>query len=53
MSTLPISMRSIIGEHGDTEVPVWSLANIAGIRFVEYCWFVLGNVAISYRKTNF
>lgn len=27
----------IIGEHGDTEVPVWSLANIAGIRFVEYC----------------
>ncbi|MGE5582060.1 MAG: L-lactate dehydrogenase [Bacillota bacterium] len=27
----------IIGEHGDTEVPVWSLANIAGIRFSEYC----------------
>ncbi len=27
----------IIGEHGDTEVPVWSLANIAGIRFAEYC----------------
>jgi L-lactate dehydrogenase len=27
----------IIGEHGDTEVPVWSLANIAGIRFTEYC----------------
>lgn len=27
----------IIGEHGDTEVPVWSLANIAGIRFVDYC----------------
>lgn len=27
----------IIGEHGDTEVPVWSLANIAGIRFADYC----------------
>ncbi len=27
----------IIGEHGDTEVPVWSLANIAGIRFGDYC----------------
>jgi L-lactate dehydrogenase len=27
----------IIGEHGDTEVPVWSLANIAGIRFSDYC----------------
>jgi L-lactate dehydrogenase len=27
----------IIGEHGDTEVPVWSLANIAGLRFGEFC----------------
>jgi L-lactate dehydrogenase len=27
----------IIGEHGDTEVPIWSLANIAGIRFADYC----------------
>lgn len=27
----------IIGEHGDSEVPVWSLANIAGLRFSEYC----------------
>lgn len=26
----------IIGEHGDSEVPVWSLANIAGIR-LEKC----------------
>lgn len=26
----------IIGEHGDSEVPVWSLANIAGMRLVEY-----------------
>lgn len=27
----------IIGEHGDSEVPVWSLANIAGMRFSDYC----------------
>jgi L-lactate dehydrogenase len=27
----------IIGEHGDSEVPVWSLANIAGMRFPVYC----------------
>ena len=27
----------IIGEHGDSEVPVWSLANIAGMRLPEYC----------------
>lgn len=27
----------IIGEHGDSEVPVWSLANIAGIRLQEFC----------------
>lgn len=27
----------VIGEHGDSEVAVWSLANIAGVRFGEYC----------------
>ncbi len=27
----------IIGEHGDSEVPVWSLANIAGMRLQEFC----------------
>ncbi len=27
----------IIGEHGDSEVPVWSLANIAGMRLSTYC----------------
>src|SRR5512134_988115 len=26
----------IIGEHGDSQVPVWSLANIAGVRLDEY-----------------
>jgi L-lactate dehydrogenase len=27
----------IIGEHGDSEVPVWSLANIAGMRLPLFC----------------
>lgn len=27
----------IIGEHGDSEVPVWSLANIAAARLSDYC----------------
>ena len=26
----------IIGEHGDSEIPVWSLANIAGMRLDEF-----------------
>lgn len=27
----------ILGEHGDTELPVWSLTNIAGMQMDEYC----------------
>ena len=27
----------IIGEHGDSEVAVWSLANIAGMTLTDYC----------------
>ncbi|HEY8499112.1 MAG TPA: L-lactate dehydrogenase [Clostridia bacterium] len=27
----------IIGEHGDTELPVWSLTTIAGIKMERYC----------------
>lgn len=27
----------IIGEHGDSEVPVWSLAQIAGMKLERYC----------------
>lgn len=27
----------IVGEHGDTEVPTWSLTNIAGIPMEKYC----------------
>jgi L-lactate dehydrogenase len=27
----------IVGEHGDSEVPVWSLANVAGMRLDMFC----------------
>ena len=27
----------IIGEHGDSELPVWSAANIGGVQLKEYC----------------
>jgi L-lactate dehydrogenase len=27
----------IIGEHGDSEVPIWSLANVAGMPIEQYC----------------
>lgn len=27
----------IIGEHGDTELPVWSLASISGMRLPDFC----------------
>ncbi len=27
----------IIGEHGDTEVPVWSSANVGGMPLIDYC----------------
>jgi L-lactate dehydrogenase len=27
----------ILGEHGDSEVPAWSLANIAGMRLKDFC----------------
>ena len=27
----------VIGEHGDSEVPVWSLANIAGMHLEQFC----------------
>jgi L-lactate dehydrogenase len=37
----------IIGEHGDSEVPVWSLANIAGVRLAD----VRGEGWSSYEST--
>lgn len=27
----------VLGEHGDTELPVWSLTSIAGMKMDEYC----------------
>jgi L-lactate dehydrogenase len=27
----------ILGEHGDTEVPVWSMTNIAGVELEQFC----------------
>ena len=27
----------VVGEHGDSQVPAWSLTNIAGMRLPEYC----------------
>ena len=27
----------VLGEHGDSEVPVWSLANIAGMKLDDFC----------------
>ncbi len=27
----------IVGEHGDSEVPLWSMSNIAGMRLADYC----------------
>lgn len=39
--TFDVDSRSvhayIIGEHGDSEVPVWSLANVAGMRLPIFC----------------
>ena len=28
---------NIAGEHGDSEVPLWSLANVAGMRLQDFC----------------
>ena len=42
---LDIDARSvhayIIGEHGDSEVPVWSTANVAGVKLVPQGWEIL------------
>ncbi|MFC1576576.1 L-lactate dehydrogenase [Candidatus Omnitrophota bacterium] len=38
----------IIGEHGDTELPVWSYANIGGMVLTEYCPFC--NPSCEYKK---
>lgn len=38
----------IIGEHGDSEVPVWSLANIAGMRLHNFC----ANQGLEYKQAD-
>lgn len=38
----------IIGEHGDSEVPVWSLANIAGMRLPNFC----ANQGLEYKQAD-
>lgn len=40
----------VIGEHGDSEVPVWSLANVAGMRLDEYCRRVSCDIGDSDRE---
>lgn len=40
----------IIGEHGDSEVAVWSSANIAGMPLDAYCRFIGCEIPISQRE---
>ncbi len=42
----------IVGEHGDSEVPVWSLANIAGIRLDETPGYDLAAHQDAFLKTR-
>ncbi|MCP4535665.1 MAG: L-lactate dehydrogenase [Chloroflexi bacterium] len=43
----------VIGEHGDSETPVWSLANIAGTHLVEYCLVCGGGCSLVQREDIF
>jgi len=43
----------VIGEHGDTEVPAWSLSNIAGIRLSDYCPVCEHSCPVQERTTIF
>ncbi|MBE9167478.1 L-lactate dehydrogenase [Pleurocapsales cyanobacterium LEGE 06147] len=39
LNTDPRSVHAyIIGEHGDSEVPVWSTANVAGMKLLQTSW---------------
>ena len=40
----------IIGEHGDTELPVWSHANIAGMVLTDYCPVCSQSNGCDYKK---
>jgi len=43
----------IIGEHGDSEVPVWSQMNIAGLSFTDYCSLCAKECSVEERDTIF
>lgn len=43
----------IIGEHGDTEVPAWSITNIAGIPIEQYCIKCTNNKNCKSKETIF
>jgi L-lactate dehydrogenase len=43
----------IIGEHGDSEVPVWSQVKIGGISFLDYCSMYLRDVSEKERDEIF
>jgi L-lactate dehydrogenase len=40
----------VIGEHGDSEVPVWSRVNIAGIPLMDYCQVCGKSIAAKKRE---
>jgi len=39
----------VVGEHGDSEVPIWSLANVAGMRLEEYCQRTMCDAGVEVR----
>jgi L-lactate dehydrogenase len=43
----------IIGEHGDSEVPVWSLAHVGGVQLDDYCQNFNINLQAEVRKRIF
>ncbi|VBB45484.1 L-lactate dehydrogenase (fragment) [uncultured Desulfatiglans sp.] len=43
----------IIGEHGDSEVPVWSQVNIAGLPLSDYCTICGKNCSMDEKKSIF
>lgn len=43
----------IIGEHGDSEVPVWSRVNIGGILFRDYCTLCTRDCSVENHKQLF
>lgn len=40
----------IIGEHGDSELAAWSLTNVAGVPFTEYCTICKSECDANFRR---